>query len=64
MSAQDLELALEWTNDVGEVTVAYAEAGDGTRSYQVIFDVRSIIHVNTHIRYQLFSINRLGDCAI
>lgn len=40
MAAEDLELALEWTNDVGEVTVSYAEAVDGTRSYQVTFDVR------------------------
>lgn len=42
MSAEDLELALEWTYDVGDVTVSYAEATDGSsRSYQVTFDVRN-----------------------
>lgn len=40
MSAEDLELALEWTNDVGEVTVSYTEPGDSTRTYQVTFEVR------------------------
>lgn len=39
MSAEDLELALEWTNDVGEVTVLYSESADGTRSFQITFDV-------------------------
>lgn len=42
MSAEDLELALEWTMDVGEVTVLYADDGT-TRSYQVTFDVRKFI---------------------
>ncbi len=40
MSAEDLEVALEWTSDVGEVTVSYTEPGDGTRNYQVTFEVK------------------------
>lgn len=49
MSAEDLELALEATNDVGEVTVSYAEETDGTRSYKITFDVRnaSYMYMNT-----------------
>lgn len=48
MSAEDLELALEWTNDVGEVAVSYTEAADGTRSYKVTFEVRSYLIVDEH----------------
>lgn len=42
MSAADLELALEWTYDIGEVSVVYTEHSNSTRSYQVTFDVRRI----------------------
>lgn len=49
MSAEDLELALEWTNDVGEVTVSYAEDGS-TRSYKVTFDVRKSSCIYRHER--------------
>lgn len=40
MSAADLELALEWTYDIGEVSVVYTEHSNSTRSYQVTFEVR------------------------
>ncbi|CAM9800578.1 unnamed protein product [Ectocarpus sp. 6 AP-2014] len=38
MSAEDLELALEWTFDIGEVTVSYTEDSNSTRSYRVTFE--------------------------
>ena len=59
MSAEDLELALEWTYDVGEVTVSYDQASDGTRTYEVTFDVRNLpvmcmdTHTNTFTSAQL-----------
>lgn len=39
LSAEDLELALESTKDIGEVTVSYPDAA-GIRSYKITFDVR------------------------
>lgn len=39
VSPSDLELALEWTYDIGEASVSYAEDSENTRSYRVIFDV-------------------------
>lgn len=40
MSAEDLELALEWTYDIGEVSVSYTEDFNSTRSYRVVFEVK------------------------
>lgn len=42
MSAEDLELALEWTFDMGEVAVSYAEDSNSTRSYRVTFEVSDV----------------------
>lgn len=42
LSAEDLELALEWTFDIGEVTVSYSEDSNSTRSYRVTFEVSEI----------------------
>lgn len=39
VSAGDLELALEWTYDIGEVTVSYSEDANTTRNYRVTFEV-------------------------
>lgn len=39
VSAGDLGLALEWTYDVGEVTVSYSEDANTTRNYRVTFEV-------------------------
>lgn len=40
LSARDLESALEWTFDVREVSVTYAEDANTTRSYRITFEVR------------------------
>lgn len=42
VSACELELALEWTYDIGDVSVSYAEGVNSTRSYQVTFEVRNL----------------------
>lgn len=42
VSARVLELALEWTFDVGEVSVSYAKDVNSSRSYRVTFEVGSL----------------------
>lgn len=39
MSSSELELALEWTYDVGEVSVTYTEDVNDTHIYTVTFEV-------------------------
>lgn len=37
--ASELAAALEWTFDIGEVSVSYSEDVNNTRSYSITFDV-------------------------
>lgn len=41
-SAAELEFALEWTFDIGEVSAYYSEDVNRSRSYRVTFDVRML----------------------
>lgn len=47
ISASELELALEWTYDVGEVTVSYSEDANTTRNYRVTFEVGDALRDET-----------------
>lgn len=51
VSASELAAALEWTFDIGEVSVSYSEDINNTRSYSVSFDVSIVDNCIRTYRY-------------